>query len=389
LEYYADVNAALPHEKEEYFVDLVLKTWGITTSFNYVSPERIADLELILYEKIRQKTFGQNDEGKTVKKAFHYFDLEDKGVITQDQFTKALDKFGCVFNQWEIQALFKKYDKDNLGKLPYDEFCALFATMGSGLNPNVNPVFQLSREAPYDILTLIVKEQKKKGIFAYRNLSVIMRKLDKTKSGKVKRSEFTWGIKEAGQNLTKHDLDKLFKYFDKQCEDNVRYDEFLKYVNGCMGEARREIVQSLFKSLSNGKDTVCLETLKSSYHPSGNPDVKSGKRKADDDKKEFLSLWDNVRKDGSIPYPDFEDYFNDISAAVDSDDLFYAIIKNSFGQGQQIETIPSPTKHNGQHIETISSPTIQLEQPNLNNTQDAMRKTDKLRVSFADEKKNH
>jgi len=53
LDYYADVNATLPSEKEEYFTDLVLKTWGITTSDSYVSPERIADLEIILYEKIR------------------------------------------------------------------------------------------------------------------------------------------------------------------------------------------------------------------------------------------------------------------------------------------------------------------------------------------------
>ena len=32
--------------------------------------------------------------------------------------------------------------------MAYDEFCNLFAKMGSGDNPNVNPVFKLRREIP-------------------------------------------------------------------------------------------------------------------------------------------------------------------------------------------------------------------------------------------------
>jgi len=36
-----DVNATLPKEKEEYFVELVLQTWGITSGANYVSQERL------------------------------------------------------------------------------------------------------------------------------------------------------------------------------------------------------------------------------------------------------------------------------------------------------------------------------------------------------------
>lgn len=30
-EYYADVNAVLPAEKEHYFIELLLKTWNIST----------------------------------------------------------------------------------------------------------------------------------------------------------------------------------------------------------------------------------------------------------------------------------------------------------------------------------------------------------------------
>lgn len=117
MEYYADMNATLPSDKEEYFVDVILQTWGITSGADYVSPERLADLEIILYEKIRQKTQTKEDEGKTAKKAFKYFDLFDKGVIDITQFKAGLEKFGCVFSEKEISALFNKYDKDKSGKM--------------------------------------------------------------------------------------------------------------------------------------------------------------------------------------------------------------------------------------------------------------------------------
>jgi hypothetical protein len=29
LDYYADINATLPAEKDDYFVEIVLKTWGL------------------------------------------------------------------------------------------------------------------------------------------------------------------------------------------------------------------------------------------------------------------------------------------------------------------------------------------------------------------------
>lgn len=47
------MNAVLPIEKEDYFENLVVKTWGLTTSNEYVSPSRILELENIFYEKVR------------------------------------------------------------------------------------------------------------------------------------------------------------------------------------------------------------------------------------------------------------------------------------------------------------------------------------------------
>lgn len=148
LEYYADINACLPAEKDDYFVDLVLKTWGLNTDKAFVAPQRLQELEDIIFEKVRQRTHGADDEGKTVRKIFKHFDLDGYGTIEPEEFKKALETLGCVFKDFEMDAIFRKYDANENGKLDYEEFANFFARKGSGNNPNVNPVFGLSREAP-------------------------------------------------------------------------------------------------------------------------------------------------------------------------------------------------------------------------------------------------
>lgn len=109
IEYYADVNATLPAEKDDYFVDLVLKTWGLTSANTqkvFVTADRIKQLEDIIFEKIRQRTHGADDEGKTVKKIFKHFDLDGFGTIEYVEFKKALETLGCVFKDVELQTLF-------------------------------------------------------------------------------------------------------------------------------------------------------------------------------------------------------------------------------------------------------------------------------------------
>jgi Ca2+-binding EF-hand superfamily protein len=81
-------------------------------------------------------------------KIFRHFDLDGYGTIEPDEFKKALETLGCLFSESEMTALFNKYDSNSNGKLDYEEFARFFANLGSGNNPNVNPVFGMTREPP-------------------------------------------------------------------------------------------------------------------------------------------------------------------------------------------------------------------------------------------------
>ena len=55
LNYYAESNAVLPVERENYFIDMILKTWGLDVSKSgaSVAGPRLAEIEDAIFEKIR------------------------------------------------------------------------------------------------------------------------------------------------------------------------------------------------------------------------------------------------------------------------------------------------------------------------------------------------
>jgi len=93
LQYYYDQNSTLPNEKDTYFIEAVSKTWGLpcedSEPLHYQAHKsgQIADVEDVIFEKIRQRTHKTEDEGKTVKHFFKHYDVKGQGTLTKAQFT--------------------------------------------------------------------------------------------------------------------------------------------------------------------------------------------------------------------------------------------------------------------------------------------------------------
>ena len=177
-DYYLDLNCVLPAERETYFSEVVVRTWGLNANIANVHSSRIAQIETIIFEKVRQRTHGADDEGKTAKRIFKHFDLNGNGVVASTEFAQALETIGCVFPEHEMNALFNKIDRNGSGKLDYEEFSAWFAMQGTGNNPNVNPVFGLKREPPHQVLEKIrntVLAKQTAAASGYRSLSNLFR----------------------------------------------------------------------------------------------------------------------------------------------------------------------------------------------------------------------
>jgi len=321
----------MPNEKENYFVDMLIKTWDLDADKASVSESNLAKMEDVIFEKVRQRTHGAEDEGRTVKKIFKHFDRDGLGTIEPMEFKKALETLGCTFKDFELHAIFSKYDKNANGRLDYEEFALMFALRGSGNNPNVNPTFGIEREPPLQVLGKILNVLKARGAHGIRGLGHVFRRMDNNGDKKFDRNEFMWGLRENGHKLSPSEFERIFKYFDKNNDGCISFDEFLRGVRGEMNARRVGLVKLAFAKLDkSGNGTVGLEDLAGTYDVSFHPKFKSGEMSKNEILTEFMSQWDTLKADNIVTFEEFCDYYTDVSASVDEDDYFELMIRNAW-----------------------------------------------------------
>lgn len=112
---------------------------------NRVTLDRLRQMEVTIYEKVRQKTNLKKDEGIKAEGGFRFFDMEDKGVVNYGRFVQTLERLGCKFVHKEMKALYLKHaGGDKL--LTYEEMCGLLFEMGSGDKQNTNPIYEIAKK---------------------------------------------------------------------------------------------------------------------------------------------------------------------------------------------------------------------------------------------------
>lgn len=140
-----------------------------------------------------------------------------------------------------------------------------------------------------------------------------------------------WGLKENGHTLSPSEFERIFKYFDKNNDGKVSYDEFLRGIRGQLNERRKALVCQAFDKLDKtGDGFVTVEDLVGVYDGSFHPKFKSGEMTQKDILSEFLCQWDTQEKDGCVSREEFCDYYSDVSASIDEDDYFEHMMKTAW-----------------------------------------------------------
>ncbi len=168
-----------------------------------------------------------------------------------------------------------------------------------------------------------------------------IRIFDDDGSGTLDKYEFKKAIRDFNIDIEDRDVDGLFKVFDRDSNGRIDFDEFLRTVVGEMNQFRRGLVNKVFEKLDTDESGfIELEEVKSRYNASCHPDVRSKKKTEDEVLLEFMetfemhhNVWKGVQSDRRVSREEFQEYYNNISASVESDAYFDLMLANAWKMG--------------------------------------------------------
>lgn len=131
----------------------------------------------------------------------------------------------------------------------------------------------------------------------------------------------------------------LFDGFPKEHNGCIDYDMFMDVVRGHMNETRKKAVWDIFRQLDYDNDgKIAIKDLQASFNAHEHPVVvHDGLFEADKLLKGFLTWWDeNQHMYGMIPYSEFLDYYNGLSAVIEKDEVFLGVVQNTWKLGKWV-----------------------------------------------------
>ncbi|KAG5473118.1 hypothetical protein CUR178_03036 [Leishmania enriettii] len=120
---------------------------------------------------------------------------------------------------------------------------------------------------------------------------------------------------------------------EEASEDRIDYDVFMDYVRGHMNSTRKKAVLEVFQRLDYDSDSnITIKDIQATFNAQEHPVVVSDAIfTAEKLLKGFLAIWDeNQRQFGLVPYTEFMDYYNGLSAIIEDDAVFLGILKTTW-----------------------------------------------------------
>ncbi|CAD8140774.1 unnamed protein product [Paramecium pentaurelia] len=189
---------------------------------------------------------------------------------------------------------------------------------------------------PQEQLDIIIKKIK-----SYLNAKsqTTIRTLGKTFRGfesfdhkcRIDKDEFLIGLKQNGVILTKFQTDFLLNYLDRNRDGSIDVAEFLYLIRGSPNENRLEVIVQAFKKFD--KDNlgfIVADDFKGIFNAKNHPKVTRGELTEDQAYIEFLQYFKKGNQSGHITLNEWKEYYAAVSADIESDENFIALIKETW-----------------------------------------------------------
>ncbi|KAK7797405.1 hypothetical protein U0070_025928 [Myodes glareolus] len=170
-----------------------------------------------------------------------------------------------------------------------------------------------------------------RGASGIQDLARFFRRLDKDGSRSLDAEELRQGLGQLGLDVGEAEAEALCKRWDRDGSGTLDLEEFLQALQPPMSQAREAVIAAAFAKLDQtGDGVVTVDDLRGVYSGRAHPKVRSGEWTEDEALHQFLDNFDTFEKDGQVTLAEFQDYYRGLSASVDTDSEFVAMVSNAW-----------------------------------------------------------
>eukprot|EP00760_Papus_ankaliazontas_P030693 PhM_4_TR4977/c0_g1_i1/m.2879 len=183
-----------------------------------------------------------------------------------------------------------------------------------------------SKQYPQDAVDIITKiknhftTREGKPELGIKAIARKFRIIDDDGNRRLTPDEFYKGLMEQKTPVTKSEVERVFSVFDRNHDGAVSLEEFLYFLRGPMSEFRKGLVLEAFRKIDfNGDGVITVADVCRKFKASS-PEAAA----------EFLKVWDTHETNGAVTYQEFADYYSGLSATIDEDEMFAAMMHQAW-----------------------------------------------------------
>ena len=305
--------------------------------------------------KLISRCAGQMTEETLLLKAFKYYDLNNSGQCTPEQFMKSLIRVGInSVNEDNLSEIFSLYDIEGSGYISYRDFInSVFnqtpytakppQIKKKVVNKNTKSKQQLINENK-ELLSKIRDVFLNRGIDCLMDFSKSFKIIDDDNSNFICKDEFMKVCNDYGFGLKPNEIETVYNVFDIDNSNQINYDEFLRTIRGTMNPFRKAIVEQAFNKLDTNKNgEISMEEIMDKYAVRRHPDILKGLKSEQEVYEEFANTFQKFHnilhgetQDNIVTRNEFISYYDNISMYIDNDEYFETLMKNAWRLGNEM-----------------------------------------------------
>ncbi|XP_011822801.1 PREDICTED: calcyphosin isoform X1 [Mandrillus leucophaeus] len=170
-----------------------------------------------------------------------------------------------------------------------------------------------------------------RGASGIQGLARFFRQLDRDGSRSLDADEFGRGLAKLGLVLDQTEAEGVCRRWDRDGSGTLDLEEFLRALRPPMSQAREAVIAAAFAKLDrSGDGVVTVDDLRGVYSGRAHPKVRSGEWTEDEVLRRFLDNFDSSEKDGQVTLAEFQDYYSGVSASMNTDEEFVAMMTSAW-----------------------------------------------------------